>query len=158
MKNKVSQQTHDKLIAQLRQLQHELVNVVIPEVAAARDHSNNEENDQLIHARQQQQNLETRISSLLKFLKTTDIVTKIRFTGKATYGTIVRMENDETGQVKDFRLVGEMESSDQNDVSTRSPMGSAIIGSQAGDSVEIDLPSGTQSWSVISVKVDPQFL
>jgi len=157
VKNKISQKTHDRLYAQLRQLQHELINVVIPEVAAARDHSNNEENDQLMHAKQQQQNLETRISTLLKFLKSAEVVTHVKFTGKASYGTIVKMSNDETDEVKTFRLVGEMESTEANDVSIQSPMGLAIAGNQAGDSIEIDLPSGSQSWTILEVRLDEQF-
>ncbi len=157
MKNKISQKTHDRLHTQLRQLQHELINVMIPEVAAARDHSNNEENDQLMHAKQQQQNLETRINTLLKFLKSADVVTHVKFTGKVIYGTLVTMTNDDTDETKTFKLVGEMESTEPNDVSIRSPMGLAIAGNQVGDSIEIDLPNGSQAWTIVEIKLDDQF-
>ena len=157
MKNRVARKTYERLISQLRQLQHELVTVIIPDITLAREHSNNEENDQLIHAKQHQQNFETRIINLKKLIDNTDVVTRVKFTGTASYGMLVKMENDESGEVKVFRIVGEMESTEQNDVSIKSPVGVAIIGSQVGDNVEIKKPSGSQSWTVLDISVDPLF-
>ena len=157
MRNKVTKKTYERLSNQLRQLQHELVTVIIPEVAVAREHSNNEENDQLIHAKQNQQNFESRIISLTRLIDNTDVVTNVTFNGTAGYGMLVKLENDENGDVKTYRIVGEMETTESNDVSIKSPMGLAIVGSQIGDSVEIKKPSGPQFWTILDIVVDPNF-
>jgi transcription elongation GreA/GreB family factor len=50
---------------------------------------------------------------------------------------------DEAGQTADYRLVGRRAGdADRHDVTPGSPVGSALIGTTAGDVVHVELPGG----------------
>jgi len=140
-------------MAQLDKLKHEMMTVAVPDILLAREHSNNEENDQLIVAKQNQQTLETRINSLETLIAMSDIITEVEFDGKVVYGTRVKLQNDETGQEKTLRIVGEMEGMTSADVSFSSPFGAALLGHEVDDQVEVVLPASTQVWNILEVSV-----
>lgn len=153
MRNKLSKLAYSRLLSQLEKLKHEMMTVAVPEMHLARESSNNEENDQLIVAKQNHQTLETRINTLETLIADSDIVTEVEFDGKVVYGTRVHIQNDETGQEKTLKIVGEMEGMSSSDVSFKSPFGSALLGHEVDDQVEVNLPSSTQIWNILDVRV-----
>jgi transcription elongation factor GreA len=68
-------------------------------------------------------------------------------------GATVRMRDD-AGQTRDYELVGHFGSDTaRSQVSARSPVGSALLGTRAGDTVHVSLPSGRQrSLHVLEVR------
>jgi len=153
VRNKISRRTYDRLNRQLLNLQKEMLDVTLPEIERAREFSNNEDNDEMIHARQHQINYENRISELDRIIKNSDVVEEINFTGAIDYGTDVYMVNSETDVRRWIRIVGEMESTSRSEISFTSPIGQALIGHVVGDEVEIRTPSGMQYWEILEVKV-----
>jgi transcription elongation factor GreA len=72
--------------------------------------------------------------------------------GAATLGSIVRFE-DSAGRRAEYELVGvRSEDATRAQVTARSPMGRALLGASAGDTVRVMLPDGRErSLSVLAV-------
>ena len=134
-----------------------MLDVTLPEIEKAREFSNNEDNDEMIHARQHQVNYENRIAELDRIIKDSDVIEEINFNGSIDYGTDVFMLNTETEVRRWIRVVGEMESSSRSEISFKSPFGQALIGHVVGDEVEIRTPNGIQYWEILEVKVANAF-
>lgn len=111
----------------------------------------------MMHARQHQARYENRIAELDALIKNADVVDEIEFTGVVDYGTDVYMHNTDDGTKRWVRIVGEMESTNKSEISFTSPFGRALLGHVAGDEVEIRIPSGTQNWEILEVKVSNGF-
>lgn len=157
MSNKISKATYLRLNRQLQALQQEMMNVTLPEIERAREFSNNEDNDDMMHARQMQSNYDNRISELDKLIKSSEVIEKIDFTGRVDYGTDVSLKNVETGVSRWIRIVGEMESTSKSEICFMSAFGKAVMGRSAGDEVEIITPNGIQYWEILEVKVSSAF-
>lgn len=157
MKNKIAQHTLNRLNHQLHLLQRQMIEVTLPDIERAREFSNNEENDDLMHAKMAQSQLETRIEDLNKLIKGSELVTSIEFNGSVTYGTEVHIQNEDTGIQRWIKIVGEMEGTSASEISFKSPLGLALEGHREGDQVEITIPAGTQTWNILEVKVSNVF-
>ena len=56
-------------------------------------------------------------------------------------------------EIKSFELVGEFETNPSaNKISYKSPVGKALLGKKAGDSVTISIPSGEILYRIIEIK------
>lgn len=157
MRNKISRHTYERLTRQLFNLQKEMLDVTLPEIEKAREFSNNEENEEMMHARQHQARYENRIAELDAIIKNADVVEEVEFTGAVDYGMDVYMHNVDDGVKRWVRIVGEMESTNKSEISFTSPFGRALLGHVAGDEVEIRIPSGVQNWEILEVKVSNDF-
>jgi transcription elongation factor GreA len=71
----------------------------------------------------------------------------------AGLGTVVRVRDDR-GRTREYELVGRLGATeDRSHVSLGSPVGRALLGSRAGDVVQVTLPSGRRrSLSVLEVR------
>lgn len=76
--------------------------------------------------------------------------------GGAGLGMVVRARDD-AGLELDYELVGRRKSHDPpTRVSLSSPVGKALVGSQPGDDVHVELPNGRRrSLTVVAVHSDP---
>ena len=157
MNNKISKATYLRLNRQLQALQQEMMNVALPEIERAREFANNEDNDDMMHARQIQSNYDNRISELDKLIKSSEVIEKIDFTGRVDYGTDVNLKNVDTGVSRWIRIVGELESTSKTELCFKSAFGMAVMGRAEGDEVEIVTPNGIQYWEILEVKVSSAF-
>ncbi len=58
------------------------------------------------------------------------------------------------GKSEEFHIVGEYEADPMNrKLSSTSPIGGALIGKKKGDVVEVTIPSGKHSYTIVDVKV-----
>jgi transcription elongation factor GreB len=72
--------------------------------------------------------------------------------GKAGFGCWVTVE-DEAGEVRTWRLVGPDEADARGGLlSVHSPVGSALLGSEAGDEVTAERPGGAAVLTVVAVR------
>lgn len=157
MRNKLSRAAHARLTQQLRDLQNEMITVALPEIERAREFSNSEENDDLIHARAEQRKYENRIAELQSLIDESDVIDAIEFTGQVVYGTDVSLVNTDDGTRRKVRIVGELEGTNRDEISFKSPFGQALLGHSAGDDVEIRAPGGIQNWEILDVSVSNVF-
>lgn len=67
-------------------------------------------------------------------------------------GCKVTIEKD--GIREDYHIVGEFEADPMNrKLSHTSPIGSALVGKKKGDIVEVSIPSGKNTYTIVAVKV-----
>jgi len=61
---------------------------------------------------------------------------------------------DKNGKREEFHIVGEFEADPMNKkLSHTSPIGSALVGKKKGDVVEVAIPSGKHTFTIIDVKI-----
>ena len=143
----VTQAEHDRLVAELT----ELVNVRRPEVAkkigrAAAD-GDLSENGAYHDAKEQQGHVEGRIQELEYLVRNATVVAPQ--TDKVGLGSAVHI-SDDNGAEKLYRLVSKHSARPSEGlISDESPLGQALIGHTAGESVSYSTPNGTEK----SVKI-----
>lgn len=65
-----------------------------------------------------------------------------------------RVVVDKAGQREEYHIVGEFEADPkQKKLSLTSPIGKALIGKKKGDIVEVAIPSGKHTFTIVDVKV-----
>ena len=68
-------------------------------------------------------------------------------------GATIEIEDDESGKISKYQIVGEYESDIENKkLSVISPLARGLIGKSKDDIIEIISPKGTKTYTVISVK------
>ncbi|MDD3794243.1 MAG: transcription elongation factor GreA [Candidatus Gracilibacteria bacterium] len=114
------------------------------------------ENSEYEDARNEQAQVELRISDLEEQLKNYEIIEE---TGdkknRVGMGSLVEIKNIETKEVEKFKIVGSTESdilAEVPTISNESPVGSSLLGKKQGDKVEVKAMSGTYKYEIVSIK------
>ena len=80
-------------------------------------------------------------------------VTKLNNDGKVIFGSTVFLENLDTGEKINYKIVGRDEADlKQKLIYFQSPIGKGLIGKNKKDLVEINTPAGTKNFEIIDVK------
>ena len=145
----LSQEAYDRLQAELEQLiAHRPV--IAAEINARREEGDLRENGGYHAAREEQGKMEGRIRQLQELLRTAR-VGDAPSTDNVAPGTVVTIQYEDDDEAERF-LLGSREISGTTDLtvySPESPLGKAILGARAGDTVSYTAPSGAE----IKVKV-----
>ena len=113
------------------------------QLAEARSHGDLSENSEYDEARDAQAKNEARISELEELIKNAKIVDESAFrTGVVNIGTAVKVHDETFDEDCEYTIVG----------SDQSPIGAALIGAKAGDTVTYTAPCGEVTLKVLSVK------
>ena len=146
----------------LEKLKHELVILkekkrpeIIAAIAEARSHGDLKENAEYHAAKEEQSHNEGRITEINDIIARANVidVTKISNDGKVIFGSTVYLENLDTGEKINYRIVGKDEA-DLKDklIYFKSPIGKGLIGKNKKDLVEINTPAGIKNFEIIDVK------
>ena len=128
---------------------------VIAAIAEAREHGDLKENAEYHAAREQQGFIEGRIQDIEGKLSNAQIIDikTIPHTGKVIFGVTVTLINCDTDAEVVYRIVGDDEADiKQNRISVSSPIARALIGKEEGDTVVVQIPSGTGEYEIDIVK------
>lgn len=111
------------------------------------------ENAEYEEARNEQAQVELRISNLEEQLKHVEIINEdaAHEEGKVTMGSIVTIENLEDKEVQEYKIVGATESNilaETPMISNESPVWQALLGKKKGDKVKVKAPSGTFEYKI----------
>ena len=145
----------------LKELQGELTSLkederpnIINAIAEARAHGDLKENAEYHAAREKQGFIEARIAELEDKLSRAQIVDNSNLKdNKIRFGAWVTLSNEETGESKRYRIVGELEADiNKNRLSLNSPMARALLGKEEDDIVELKVPKGIQEYLVVKVE------
>jgi transcription elongation factor GreA len=99
--------------------------------------------EEIGHIQAQQTVMDARIARLEELVSTATVVmADDRPSDVVTLGSTVEVEHRGTGRRATYRLTGAASGSDGRAVSARSPVGRALLGRRAGDSVSAELPDG----------------
>lgn len=145
----------------LRQELHRLKTVDRPEVisaiAEARAQGDLSENAEYDAAKDRQGFIEGRIQEVESKLSQAQIIdpSTLNADGKVVFGATVELEDEDSGKTVCYQIVGEDEADlKQGLVNIASPIARAMIGKEAGDSVQVQAPSGDLNYEIIAVRYD----
>ena len=146
-RDRMTQAQHDRLAAELADLEGPRRTEVVQAIKVAREHGDLSENFEYHAAKNEQGLLEARIRTLRSRLQHAEIVGEAE-SGRVAVGSVVEIE-DESGS----RLEVEISSvGGTRAVSPDSPLGSALLGAAAGDTVDVNAPRGAWRATVVAVR------
>jgi transcription elongation factor GreA len=143
----------EKIITELRTLEHEL-SVELPRalrVAAALGDLS--ENAEYKSARERQDFVRARVRQLREQLARLSSIDVSRLPrDRASYGSTVVLRDIDRSSDVTYRLVSQEEADyEQGLISTSSPIGQSLLNKQEGDEIKVRTPSGVRNFEVISL-------
>jgi transcription elongation factor GreA len=143
----------DALDAELRELKTVERPAVIRAIAEAREHGDLSENAEYHAAREKQSFIEGRIKEVEAIMGRAEVIDPARLAGPIKFGATVTIVDEDTDEEKTYQIVGESEADIENNLlNVKSPLARALIGKEAGDSVEVRTPGGERSYEVLAVE------
>lgn len=126
---------------------------IIADISEARAHGDLSENAEYHAAKEQQSLNEGRIQELESILALADVIDVTKLSGDTIkFGATVVLIDEETDQEKTYQIVGNPEAdASAGRISLSSPISRALIGKEAGDSIEVTAPGGSKSYEVLNV-------
>jgi transcription elongation factor GreA len=122
---------------------------IAEKIANARDYGDLSENAEYDAAREEQAQVEGRISELEDILKNADIIKPGKSDGTVKVGSTVELHN---GKKVTYKIVGPVEADPlEGKISNESPIGIALLGKKKGDKVSIETPKGTIHYTLEAV-------
>ena len=128
---------------------------IVAAIAEARSHGDLKENAEYHAAKEQQSHNEGRIQEVEDIIARANVidVTKISNDGKVIFGSTVYLQNLDTNEKIDYKIVGKDEADlKQKLLYFKSPIGKGLIGKNKGDLVEVNTPAGVKNFEIIDVK------
>ena len=154
-KEPITVQGFEKLKEELEELKKFKRPKIIEAIAEARGHGDLKENAEYHAAKEEQSHSEGRITEINDIIARANVidVTKLNNDGKIIFGSTVFLENLDTGEKINYRIVGKDEADlKQKLIYFQSPIGKGLIGKNKKDLVEIKTPAGTKNFKIIDVK------
>lgn len=145
----------ERLREELHRLKHVERPAVIEAIAEARAQGDLSENAEYDAARERQGFVEGRISELDGVLSNAQVIhpAELDADGKIVFGATVEIEDLESGDKVVYQIVGDIEADIRhNKISISSPVARALIGKTEGDVVEVQAPSGSREFEILSVR------
>ena len=124
-------------------------------IAEARAHGDLKENAEYHAAKEEQSHNEGRITEINDIIARANVidVTKLNNEGKVIFGSTVYLEDLDTGEKINYKIVGRDEADlKQKLIFFQSPIGKGLIGKNKSDLVEINTPSGVKNFEIKDVK------
>ena len=154
----MTQEGYDELVRELKWREGEERERIKNDIVVARGFGDLSENAEYDAARNAQAENEARIMQLKADIENAEVHDASSFVkGIVNIGTTVKVVDENTGREMTFRIVGSNEADVvAGKISDVSPVGSALIGHKAGDTVtDTVMPSGfTFKYSIIEVTRD----
>ena len=145
----------EKLKAELHRLKTIDRPWVINAIAEARAQGDLSENAEYEAAKDRQGFIEGRIQEVEGKLSAAQVIdpTSLDAGGRVVFGATVQLEDEESGQVVTYQIVGEDEADLKLGlVNISSPIARALIGKEAGDTAEVRAPGGTKHFEIVAVR------
>ena len=145
----------EKLKKELEDLKNIQRPKIVAAIAEARSHGDLKENAEYHAAKEEQSHNEGRITEINDLIARANVidVTKINNNGKVIFGSTVYLQNLDTNEKINYKLVGKDEADLKKKlIFFKSPMGKGLIGKNKGDLVEINTPSGLKNFKIKDVK------
>ena len=128
---------------------------IVEAISEARSHGDLKENAEYHAAKDQQSHNEGRIQEIEDIIARANVidVTKLNNDGKVIFGSTVFLEDLDTNEKINYKIVGKDEASIKDKlIYFRSPIGKGLIGKNKNDLVEILTPSGKKNFEIKDVK------
>ena len=146
----------------LKKLKEELVYLkekkrpeIVAAIAEARSHGDLKENAEYHAAKEQQSHNEGRVEEINDIIARANVIDITTFSndGKIIFGSTVDLENLDTGEKLEYKIVGKDEADLKKKlIYYKSPIGQGLIGKNKNDLVEIKTPAGEKKFTINDVK------
>ena len=145
---------YENIQVELKKLLNEDRPNIIAAIAEARSHGDLSENAEYQYAKEQQSLIEGKIADLESAISRIEVIDVNSITGdEIKFGATVKIEDDESGEISSYQIVGDYESDIKNKkLSVSSPLARGLINKTVDDVVEINSPKGQKSYTIKSVK------
>jgi transcription elongation factor GreA len=138
---------------ELKQLKSVERPAVIRAIAEAREHGDLSENAEYHAAREKQSFIEGRVKEVEAILSRADVIDPTKLSGTIKFGATVLIADEDTDEQRTYQIVGEPEADiEKGRLNVRSPLARALIGKDAGDSVEVRTPGGEKSYEILEIR------
>lgn len=130
---------------------------VIAAIAEARSHGDLSENAEYDAAKERQGFIEGRIMEVEGKLGSAQIIDPklLDADGRCVFASTVELEDQDSGQVVCYQIVGEDEADIKaGKISVSSPIARALIGKYAGDIAEVQAPGGIREYEILDVRYE----
>ncbi len=127
---------------------------VAQKIKEAREQGDLSENAEYDAAKDEQRDIEARIEELEKILKNAEVVVEDEIDiDKISVGCKVEILDVEYNEKVIYKIVGSTEANSlKGKISNESPVGSALIGAQAGDTVQVETQAGVLKYKVLEIQ------
>ena len=154
-KEPITIQGLEKLKQELKILKEKKRPEIVNAISEARSHGDLKENAEYHAAKEQQSLNEGRIQEIENSIATANLVdvTKLNNVGKVIFGSTVSLQNLDTNQKIEYKIVGKDEADlKEKLIYFKSPIGKGLIGKNKSDLVEIMTPNGVKNFKIFDVK------
>ncbi|MDC0855939.1 transcription elongation factor GreA [Candidatus Pelagibacter sp.] len=128
---------------------------IVEAIAEARSHGDLKENAEYHAAKEEQAHNEGRIQEINNTIASANVIdiTKIPKEEKVIFGSTVFLENLDTSEKINYKIVGKDEADLRNKLLYfQSPIAKGLIGKSKNDLVEISTPAGIKNFEIKGVK------
>jgi transcription elongation factor GreA len=127
---------------------------VIRSISEARAHGDLSENAEYHSAKERQSFIEGRVMELEDKISRAQVIDVSKLSGKIVkFGATVTLIDEDTDQKAKYQIVGDLEADfAKGRISISSPLARALIGKSAGDTAEVNTPSGGRSYDITKVE------
>ena len=151
----MTKEGYDDLVKELNELKTTRRAEISEKIRVARGFGDLSENSEYDEAKNEQAIVEARILTLENQLKNVKIIEKSdTVKGTVSLGSFVTIRDVEFGDEMTYLIISSVESSnDMSTITDESPVGKALLGHKAGETVEVTIPSGAQiEYQIIKVE------
>ena len=149
----MSQARYDELEKELNYLKTTRSDEVAEQIKVARGFGDLSENSEYDEAKNEQGKLYSRIAEVENILLHAVIVEESDAPSNAVgIGTTVTITCVENGKSMTVKVVGSQESFKAGAISEESPVGKALMGAKAGDTVTVEAPRGAMHYTVDKIE------
>ena len=146
-----------KLEAELAELKSTKREEIAEKIKIARSYGDLSENSEYDEAKNEQAIVESRIATLEATLKNAVIVedeAEVKIDeDRIRLGNTIRVLDLETGEEQVYDIVSSIEADPMNGkISDDSPLGSAVLGQQSGQTIEVEAPIGTMKYKILGIE------
>ena len=145
----------EKIKKELDYLKNTKRHEIIKTIAEARSHGDLKENAEYHAAKEQQSHSEGRIEEINDIIARANVIDITKYTNddKVIFGSTVYLENLDTNEKLEYKIVGKDEANLKKKlIYFKSPIGKGLIGKNKSDLVEINTPSGVKNFAIKDVK------
>ncbi len=150
---KMSQESLDKLKAELTELETVRTKEVAEQIKEARSFGDLSENSEYDEAKTEQGKLYSRIAELKDLIDNAIIDNSTAMAGTVGHGSTVKVRDLEDGSEEEYHIVGSQDANPMlSRVSSDSPFGMSLLGHKKGDVVTVEAPVGQLRFEILSIK------
>ncbi|MBI5059290.1 transcription elongation factor GreA [candidate division KSB1 bacterium] len=152
-KHYITKSGYEKIVIELAEWKNVKRPAMVNQLATARSHGDLSENAEYHAAKEDLARIDHKIFQLESALHTAVLIDETNVnTDQVRLYTRVRVLDLSKNQEREYSLVSPTEANPaEGKINHQSPVGKGLIGAKVGESVDIQVPSGTVSWKIVAI-------